>query len=164
MGYFDELKDLKEAIKSLRKDDIKINDVFTPFPVHGLDDMIGLKKSRIPTVGFIFGAIGAIGAFIFQAWIFTIDYPVNIGGKPQLSVPSFIPVIFEITVLFAAIAMVAAFLIKSRLGIGAVNKIYDKRITDDHFVVLLEVGGEQGADKLKEQLDKLGAKGITEAA
>ena len=161
-GYFLDEHDLIEAIKKLKDKKANIKDVFTPFPIHGLDDLLGLKKSRIPTVGFIFGAIGAIGAFVFQAWIFTTSYPVDIGGKPKLSIPTFIPVIFETTVLFAAIAIVFAFLIRSKLGLGANNKIYNNKITDDHFVVLLESEDENGTSQLTEHLKLVGAEGITD--
>ena len=161
-GYFLDEQDLVNAVKTLKEKNVKIRDVFSPFPVHGLDTLIGLKKSRIPTVGFIFGAIGAIGAFVFQSWIFTKSYPMNIGGKPHLSVPTFIPVIFETTVLFAAFAMVFAFLIRSKLGLGAENKIYHKRITDDHFVILLDAGNNNETEQLKGFLKEVGAEGIKE--
>lgn len=135
--YTDE-RELLSSIKTIRKAGIKILDVFTPFPVHELDDAMGLKRSRIPIVGFIAGAIGTLFAFLFQAWVFVEAWPINIGGKPFFAVPSFIPVTFEITVLFAAIGMIAAFLYKSRLFPGAKNKIYNEKITDDSFVMIME--------------------------
>ena len=137
-GYFDDEEQMLNAIKELRDKGHKIYDALTPFPVHGLDHAIGLKASGIPTVGFIAGLVGAVGAFALQAWVFTVAYPMYIGGKPLLAVPSFIPVIFESTVLFAAIAMVFAFLFRSKLGAGAENKIWDTCITDDHFVLLMD--------------------------
>ncbi|MEX0986603.1 MAG: DUF3341 domain-containing protein [Bacteroidales bacterium] len=159
-GYFLDEQDLVNAVKFLTKKQVKILDVFTPFPVHGLDGLLGLKKSNIPLVGFIFGMIGAVGAFVFQTWVFTKSYPLNIGGKPFFSVPSFIPVIFETTILFAAMGMVFAFLIRSKLGPGAENRIYDKRITDDHFVILLEAEGSTKTEQLEVLLKEVGARGI----
>ena len=117
---------------------IPILDVLTPFPVHGLDKVLGLKESRLPTVGFIAGGIGTLLAFGFQTWAFVVDYPLFIGGKPHFSIPSFIPITFEVTILLAAFAMVFAFLFRSKLGLGAKNKIHDERITDDRFVIIID--------------------------
>src|SRR5664279_2683222 len=106
--YFDDEVSLLEAVRILRDKKETINDVRSPFPVQGLDEALSIKRSRIPVVGFIFGALGAILAFGFQAWVFTASYPLIIGGKPFFSVPTFVPITFEVTVLFAGLSMVAA--------------------------------------------------------
>ncbi len=136
--FFDDEEPLILAVKKLIENKITIIDVLTPFPVHGLDKAMKMKPSRIPIVGFIFGALGGLLGFGFQSWVFTVDYPLIIGGKPYLSVPSFIPVTFEMTVLFAALGMVGAFLIKSKLKPKQNLDVLDERITDDRFVILLE--------------------------
>ena len=100
---FDDEVPLLQAVRILRDSKEIITDVLSPFPVHGLDEALSLKRSRIPVVGFIFGALGAIIAFGFQAWVFTVSYPLIIGGKPFFSVPTFIPITFEVTVLFAGL-------------------------------------------------------------
>ena len=137
-AYFTDEEDLLRASKILMEKKILILDVLTPFPVHGLDKVLGLKESKLPIVGFIAGAIGTLFAFGFQTWAFVVDYPLFIGGKPHFSIPAFIPITFEVTVLFAAFAMVFAFLFRSKLGLGAKNKIHDERITDDRFVIIIE--------------------------
>lgn len=159
-GYYTDEEDLLNAVKQLKEKGIQVNDVLSPFPVHGIDKLLGNKTSHIPTIGFIGGAIGGIGAFVFQSWIFTVDYPMVIGGKPYLSVPSFIPVTFECTLLFAALAMVTAFLVRSKLGLGAKNMIHDERITDDRFLVVIspaktEMDGE--LEKIEKELIQTGA-------
>lgn len=136
-AYFTDEENLLEAVKALKAEGVTINDVLSPFPIHGLDKLLGLKPSRLHIVGFIAGAIGAICAFTFQAWVFNIDYPLNIGGKPFFAVLDFIPIGFEITVLFAAFAMLFAFLIKSKLFPGAGNIIHNERITDDLFCLIV---------------------------
>jgi hypothetical protein len=161
-GYFLDEQDLINAVKYLTEKNVKIYDVFTPVPVHGLDGLLVLKKSGIPIVGFIFGTIGAVGAFVFQTWVFTKSYPLNIGGKPHLSVPSFIPVTFATAILFAALAMFFAFLVSSNLSLGSENRIYDNRITDDHFVILLDAHDSFKTEQLKGLLKEAGAKGIKE--
>lgn len=162
-AYFSDDDDLMTGLRSLKKDGIEILDVLCPFPVHGLDKLLGYRRSFIARVGFIGGAIGALSGFAFQTWVFTKDYPLNIGGKPFLSVPSFIPITFEMTVLFAAFAMVFAFLFRSKLGPGATPIIHDEKITDDRFVVLIGCNGdcsEANISKISAKLSKAGAEGI----
>jgi hypothetical protein len=139
---FDDEVPLLQAVKKLRENNEIINDVLSPFPVHGLDEALAIKRSRIPVVGFIFGALGAIIAFGFQAWVFTVSYPLIIGGKPFFSVPTFIPITFEVTVLFAGLSMVGAMMIKSRLKPEITFTPVDERITDDRFVILVEAQDE----------------------
>jgi hypothetical protein len=134
---FDDEAPMLQAVKKLRANNEVINDVLTPFPVHGLDEALSMKRTRIPIVGFIFGALGAISAFGFQAWVFTVSYPLIIGGKPFFSVPTFIPITFEITVLFSGLAMAAALLIRSHLKPEITFTPVEERITDDKFVILV---------------------------
>jgi hypothetical protein len=135
---FDDEVPLLQAVKKLRENKEIIRDVMSPFPIHGLDEALSMKRTRIPVVGFIFGALGALLAFIFQAWVFTVSYPLIIGGKPFFSVPTFIPITFEVTVLFSGLAMVATLLISSRLKPEITFTPVDERITDDRFVILLD--------------------------
>ncbi len=156
-AYYTDESDLLMGIRQLQEQKVKILDVLTPFPVHGLDKLLAYRRSWIPRIGFIGGAIGGFCGFIFQTWVFTSSYPLNIGGKPYFAVPSFIPVTFECTVLFAAFSMVFAFLFKSKLGLGAKNKIYDLKITDDRFVIVTDID-ELGQDEINDT-----AKMITES-
>jgi len=144
---FDDEVPLLEAIKKLRDNDEVINDVRSPFPVHGIDEALSIKRSRIPVVGFIFGALGAILAFGFQAWVFTSSYPLIIGGKPFFSVPTFIPITFEVTVLFAGLSMVAALLFRSGLKPEITFDSIEERITDDHFVIMVKAEDEESSLK-----------------
>ena len=105
-AYYEDEENLLDGLKKLKEKGVEILDVLTPFPVHGLDHTLGYRRSWISRVGFIGGVIGGSSMFYFMTWIFTKNYPLNIGGKPFWSVPSFIPITFECTVLFAAISMV----------------------------------------------------------
>ncbi len=156
-AYYEDEKDLLKGIKKLKESGVIILDAFTPFPVHGLDKVLGIRRSWLPRVGFIGGAIGAFSGFFFQKWVFTVGYQMSIGGKPYFAAPSFIPVTFECTVLFAAFAMVIAFLFRSKLGLGAENKIYDPKITDDHFVVVAGFD-ENKSKQVVEKMEAAGAK------
>ena len=136
--YFDDEVPMLQAVKRLRAGNVNIADVLSPFPVHGMDEALSMKRTRIPVGGFIFGALGALLAFGFQAWVFTVSYPLIIGGKPYFAAPSFIPITFELTVLFSGLAMAAALLIRSRLKPDIRFAPIEKRVTDDRFVILVE--------------------------
>lgn len=160
-GYFTDELDLLEAVKHLQSKDIKIEDVRTPFPVHGLDTVLKIPRSKLPKVAFIGGVIGGSLGLLFQIWVFTMAWPLVIGGKPFLSLPSFIPVTFELTVLFAAFAMVIVFLIRSNLGPGSLPDILDDEVTNDHFQIILSDRNNSISDaELAEALTSTGALGI----
>ncbi|MFK7808929.1 MAG: DUF3341 domain-containing protein [Saprospiraceae bacterium] len=140
-GLYDDETDLLEAVKQANSDHLDIMDVFTPFPVHGLDPLLGLAESRLHQAGFVFGALGTLTAFGFMTWVFTRDWPIIFGGKPYWSVPSFIPITFELTVLFSAIGMVVAFYTVCGLAPGVTNPVLDDRITDDKFCIAFNTNG-----------------------
>lgn len=153
-GYFTDELDLLDAVKELQEKGIKIADVRTPFPVHGLDSALKFSRSRLPKVAFIAGAIGATLGLLFQIWVSTEGWPLIIGGKPHNALPSFIPVTFELTILFSAFAMGFAFLMRSKLGPGKIPIILDENVTDDHFQIILSEKNNQAneielADALK---------------
>ena len=137
-GLYDDETDLLKAVKAANADHLDIMDVYTPFPVHGLDPLLGLAESRLHIAGFVYGAIGTLTAFLGMTWIFTKDWPIIFGGKPYWSVPAFIPITFELTVLFASIGMVLTFYIVCGLGPGVVNKHLDERISDDKFCLAFD--------------------------
>ena len=137
-GLYDDEEDLLKAVKIAGDKHIDIMDVYSPFPVHGLDPLLGLSESRLHISGFIYGMIGTLTAFLGMSWIFTKDWPIIFGGKPHWSVPAFIPITFELTVLFASIGMVVTFYLVNGLGPGVVNPTIDLRITDDKFCIAFD--------------------------
>lgn len=137
-GLYNDETELLRAVKAANKDHLDIMDVFTPFPVHGLDPLLGLEESRIHIGGFIYGMIGTLTAFLGMSWIFTKDWPNIFGGKPYWPVPAFIPITFELTVLFAAIGMVVTFYVVCGLGPGITSPCLDERITDDKFCIAFD--------------------------
>jgi hypothetical protein len=161
-GLYNDEEVLMDAIKIANKDHLDIMDVYTPFPVHGLDHVMGLSESRLHIAGFIYGAIGTLTAFLGMSWIFTRDWPIIFGGKPYWSVPAFIPITFELTVLFASIGMVVTFYTICGLGPGVTNPTLDDRITDDKFCIAFETAGksESDIDRLKAFLQSSGAEEI----
>jgi hypothetical protein len=83
-------------VKNVRKAGYKIHDVYTPFPVHGLDHAMGLRETSLHTAGFIYAITGTTTALTFMSWVFTKDWPMDIGGKPHFALPAWIPITFEL--------------------------------------------------------------------
>ena len=157
LGIFDDDHVLVDAIKDIKSKGVKIHDGYTPFAVHGMDDVMGFSRTRLTVYGFIFGIIGLICAQILMSWIFVVDWPIDFGGKPHYSHLAFIPITFEATILFCAVGMVMAFLLGSNLGPGAVNPIMDKRQTDDKFVIAFDISNGQSTKETEKLLKDLGA-------
>jgi len=138
-GLYDDEEILVDAVKEAKNQKFDIMDVFTPFPVHGLDPALGLSESRLHVAGFVFGLLGALTAFGFMTWISVVDWPIIYGGKPHWSVPAFIPITFELTVLFSAVGMVIVFYTICGLAPTGNTKVLDNRITDDKFCLAFDV-------------------------
>lgn len=165
IGLFDDEEPLMKAVKKSRDEGFNIWDVFTPFPVHGLEKALGYSDSRLHTLGFIFGATGTATALGFMSWINAVNYPINFAGKPQLSIPAFIPITFELTVLFASVGMVLVYLFRNQLAPGIKAEVMESRTTDDRFAMVYEVGEDFPAKELKRLrsfLEKNGALEIKE--
>lgn len=127
------------ALLALREAGFDIEEVYAPYAVHGLDRAAGLRRSRIGFVTVTFAAIGSISFYLFQDWVSAMNWPLNIGGKPYSSAPAWIPVVFEVGVLAAGLATVAALFIRSRLYPGKKAYLVDPRVTDDRFAVMMDL-------------------------
>jgi Protein of unknown function (DUF3341) len=110
MAEFDSSSDLLDAARRAYEEGYRRMDAYSPFPVHGLAEAIGFKRTLVPLLVFLGGAVGGIGGYSLQYWISVIDYPLNVGGRPLHSWPAFIPVTFELTILVAALAAVLGML------------------------------------------------------
>jgi len=162
-GIYDDDLVLLDAVKSIKKKGINIKEAYTPFPVHGLDNALGIKYSRLPYVAFGFGALGTLTAILMQYYMLVIDWPVNIGGKPHFALPSFIPITFELTVLFASFSIVGAFLASNGLYPGKKAKLIDPRQTSDRFVLVIDTPDIQDdIENIKNLLKNTGAIAIKE--
>ncbi|MBP7238589.1 MAG: DUF3341 domain-containing protein [Saprospiraceae bacterium] len=158
-GLYDDEEDLKSAVRKANEDHLQIMDVLTPFPVHGLDPLLGLAESRIHIGGFVYGMLGTLTAFLGMTWIFTRDWPQIYGGKPYWPILSFVPITFELTVLFASIGMVVTFYIINGQGPGIVNPIIHPGITDDKFCIAFNTDdmGSTQVDKYRQFFQNTGA-------
>ena len=157
VGCFDEETALFNAVKSVRKSGYKIHDVYTPFPIHGLDKVMGLRDTSLHTAGFIYAITGTSTAISFISWVFTKDWPLNIGGKPHFALPAWIPIIFELTVLFAAVGMVLTFCYLCQLAPFVKKHHFHLRATDDLFVMVIETTAKTNEAEVLASLKQMGA-------
>src|SRR6187397_1447106 len=157
VGSFDDEKVLFPAVSNVRKAGYKIHDVYTPFAVHGLDHAMGLRETSLHTAGFIYGITGTTTALTCISWIFTKDWPLNIGGKPHFALPAWVPIIFELTVLFSAVGMVLTFCYLCQLAPFVKKHHFSLRATDDLFVMVIECTSKTNVDDLQGFLSGAGA-------
>jgi len=128
---------LRDAVMQMRVHGFRIYDAYTPYPVHGLDALMGVRRSRLPFVSFAAGALGLIGALGFQFYAAVFDWPLNVGGKPANSTLAFIPITFELTVLSAGLATAATLLVRCGLLPGARPRSFAPGATEDTFALVL---------------------------
>jgi len=138
VGTFEHEDDILSATKAVREEGYRIVDVYAPYAGHGLDRAMGLRPSRLPWVCFLLGLLGAGAKVWFEFWTTATDWPVNVGGKPWNSLPAFVPITFEVMVLFAGLSTVFAFFLVSRLHPGRKAKLIAGGITNDRFALVLE--------------------------
>lgn len=146
-GVFGDEVPMIEACKKLRSAGIRIKDVYTPMPVHGIDAIIGLPRTRLAITAFIYGLTGCGLATLMMWYMMVADWPNDIGGKPNweyyFAVPAFIPITFEATVFCAAHGLALTYLLRCWLIPGTKAKNPDPRTTDDKFLILLDLNDEQ---------------------
>lgn len=146
-ALYDDDDVLLAAVKKVRESGNHIEEVFTPFPVHGLEKAMGMKETRIAIVAFIYGVIG----FSFSVWMMNYmmieDWAQNIGGKPSFSyaenMPAFVPIMFEMTVFFTAHLMVITFYMRSKIWPFQTASNPDPRTTSHLFLMEVAVDGDE---------------------
>ncbi|MDR9456026.1 MAG: DUF3341 domain-containing protein [Salegentibacter sp.] len=151
------------AVKQVREARYHIGEIYTPFPVHGLDKAMGLAPTRLAITSFLYGVVGLVVSIWMMQFIMIEDWPQDIGGKPSFSflqnMPAFVPIMFELTVFFAAHLMVITFYMRSKLWPFKIAENPDVRTTDDKF--LMEVDAANlNVDDLSDFLYKTGASEI----
>jgi hypothetical protein len=157
LGHFEDPDDMMHGIDKLKAANIGIYDVFTPMPIHGIEDKLGYKRSRLPIAAFCFGITGTLTAFTMIYYMLAYDWPMNIGGKPSFPMPDFIPIMFELTVLFASFGMVFTFFFANHLFPGRAPRVMDFRATDDRFVVAIDARSNTAHETIDQLLKDAGA-------
>lgn len=155
---YDDDQKLMDAARALVAQGIRVKDVFSPFPVHGLDPVIGVKRTRLAICSFMYATTGTLLA-ILGTWYFMIhDWPMNIGGKPSFSwienAPAFVPVMFEFSVLCGAHGMAITYFLRNGTLPGMPADNPDPRTTDDKFVmeIVTEQNGSMSPSEIEEKI------------
>lgn len=160
LGIFEDEDVLLHAVENVRAAGVKIYDVFSPYPVHGIDDALGIARSRLPIAAFFFGMTGLAFALWLQIYMLGFDWPMIIGGKPHISLPAFIPVAFELTVFFTCHGMAITFFTITGLYPRFKVPVMDVRATDDKFVMAIEL--DNRSSQLPRLTELLRANGASE--
>lgn len=154
---------LMQAVKQTREENYHIIEVYTPFPIHGLDKAMGIAPTRMAICSFMYGLVGLAVATAMMNYMMIVDWPMDIGGKPSFSLhqnlPTFIPIMFELTVFFSAHLMVITFYMRSQIWPFKKAQNPDPRTTDDHFLVEVEVANHD-EQKMVDFLNNTGASEI----
>jgi len=161
IGIFREEQKLISAIKALKEKELKIYEVFTPYPIHEVFHLLKVK-SRLPTAAYFFGLSGMLAVLAFLYYTSVINWPIDYGGKPFNSFPSFVVITVVLTILAVTILSLAAFSARSRLLPGRENTIFDLRATDDKFVLVVETGvlGKEMSERAENLMKEQGAEEI----
>ncbi|MBE2205506.1 MAG: DUF3341 domain-containing protein [Chthoniobacterales bacterium] len=160
-------RDLYHAAEKIRDAGFRRWDVFSPFPIHGMDEAMGMRRSLLGKIVFIGGLSGFLMAVVLQFGPSSVLYPLVVAGKPTnlFTVPAFFPIMFEMTILFSAFTAVFGMLIMNglpRLNHALFNWDRFKKVTEDKFFVAIESGDPKFSERaVRDLLESLGGTNIT---
>ena len=164
VATFPQVDDLLRAVRKARRELFRVYDVFAPFPIHGLDEAMGIRRTRLPKVTLIAGLTGLATAATLQFYTNVLDWPLDVGGKPDNTTLAFIPISFELTVLFGGLVTVAAFLLRAKLYPGKKPWLVTPGVTDDTFaLVLRKPSDDESHQRALALLKECNAASITES-
>ena len=162
IGIFDSEEKLLTATHKARESGLGIYDCYTPYAVHGLDQAMGLPQTRLPWVSLLAGLTGLVTAITLQVWTSAYNWPINVGGKPFISVPAFVPISFELTVLFTGLGTTAFFLLYRGLKPTTATVLMSREgATIDKFI--LAINSNEGTFSESQARQLLGAQGALES-
>jgi len=154
--------DVCQAVRALRHQQFWIYDVYSPYPIHGLDQAMGIRKTRLPGIALAGALLGLISAAALQFYTAVMDWPLNVGGKPDNSTLAFLPICFELTVLFSGLLTVAALFLRSRMYPGRRERCFAEGATEDVFVVALRKRPTLDFNLARALLEQCGASDVAE--
>ena len=137
VATFADPEKLLHAVWAVRRENLRIYDVYAPYPIHGLDAAMGVRRTRLPWITFVVGCCALGLALTFQLYTTVLDWPLNVGGKPDNSTLAFVPICFELTVLLSGLATVAALFLRARLYPGKKELLFAEGVTNDTFALVL---------------------------
>jgi hypothetical protein len=164
VATFSDTDHLLGAVRKARREMFRVYDVFTPFPVHGLDEALGVRRTRLPWVTLLCALTGLATAVTLQFYTNVLDWPLDVGGKPDNSTLAFVPICFELSVLFGGLGSVGALLLRARLYPGKQPWLVNPGITDDVFaMVVRRPSDDETHQRALSLLKECGAASVTES-
>jgi len=162
-GIWTSEKDLLTAAKKVKAEGYETLEAISPYPMHGIDDILGIPRSFIPWVTFVFAVLGCLAGVWLTWWTHSVDWQLNIGGKPHFAFPAYIPVIFETTILFAALSSVGAMILLN--GLPKVDPpIIDPDLTSHKFALFVREDDKKfDKEKITSLFKDLGAESVKES-
>jgi hypothetical protein len=154
VGTFSDADLMMKAVAPLRAAGVPIHDVFAPYPVHGLDQAMGIRRSRLPLVTLLMGAVGLGFALCFQYYTAVFDWPLDVGGKPDNVTLAFVPICFELTVLIGGLSTVGAFLLRTRLWPGKREQLPVYGVTNNVFAIVVPTPADREVESRVRQIFK----------
>src|SRR5215471_16788020 len=137
VATFSDAHHLVGAVRAARSKNFRIYDVYAPYPIHHLDAAMGIRRTRLPWITLAAGSVGLFSGLLLQFYTSVLDWPLNVGGKPDNSTLAFVPISFELMVLFGGLATVAAFFLRARLFPGKRECLAASGVTNDAFALVL---------------------------
>jgi Protein of unknown function (DUF3341) len=164
VATYSDANSLMKAVETLRAENLKIHDVYAPYPIHGLDQAMRLNQTRLPLVTLCGGLAGFTMAIAFLFYTNVLDWDMNVGGKPDNSTLAFIPISFELTVLVGGLATVAALFLRARLFPGKRECLIAEGVTDNRFALVVPKSGSAETSRAREILEQSHADKLEEKA
>lgn len=164
VATFPEVSGVLRAVRTARHETFRVYDVFAPFPIHGLDEAMGVRHTRLPKITLVAGLTGLVCALILQFYTNVLDWPLNVGGKPDNTTLAFIPISFELTVLFAGLVTVGAFFLRARLYPGKRAWLVTPGVTNDVLAVVLRTPSDaESEQRARALLAECGAASVVDS-
>lgn len=158
VGIYDDDDVVLKAVKEVKNAGVRIHEVYSPFPIHGLDVALGHPRTRLGIAAFLFGLTGTLTALALTFYTEGFDWPMIVGGKDSYSPIIYVPIFFELTVLISALGMVGTFLISNGMGPTVKPLMYDLRTTDNKFAMAIDLSKNNvGEGDIEQILKKSGA-------
>jgi hypothetical protein len=165
MAEFDDPNAAVAAARRTYEEGYRRINAYSPYPIEELSEAIGYHRNYVPLTVLIFGLLGGLGGFALQSWASAIEYPINVGGRPLISVPAFIPITFECVILMASLGAFIGMLLMNRLP-QPYHPVFNvpafSRATQDRFFVCVKADDPKFSEKrTREFLQSLGAKEVS---
>jgi len=164
VATFPQVDNLLRAVRKARRELFRVYDVFAPFPVHGIDEAMGIRRTKLPYVTLLCALTGLATALTLQFYTNVLDWPLDVGGKPDNSMLAFVPICFELSVLFGGLGTVAALFLRAKLYPGKKVWLVHPGVTDDVIaLVLRKPSDDESHQRALSLLKECGAANITES-